>query len=120
MEIFIKTIFKGFFILIISGCSSAILKDRIAPGYSEAFLSINRAIFGYKSDFISLLVSIVNWFNRYKIYRLCSISTNNSAIGFSYTLGSMSISATMNKVDNVAHTSTSDLQSYEAGVSFSF
>ena len=44
----------------------------------------------------------------------------SSAIGFSYTMGSMSISATMNKVDNVAHTSTSDLQSYEAGVSFSF
>lgn len=52
MEIFIKTIFKGFFIILISGCSSAILKDRIAPGYSEALLSINRAIFGYKSDLI--------------------------------------------------------------------
>jgi len=35
-------------------------------------------------------------------------------------MGSMSISATMNKVDNVAHASASDLDSYEAGVSFSF
>tara|TARA_A100001388_G_scaffold214542_1_gene165024 strand:- start:779 stop:1714 length:936 start_codon:yes stop_codon:yes gene_type:complete len=44
----------------------------------------------------------------------------SSAIGVSYTMGSMSLSATMNKVDNVAHTSTSDLQAYEAGVTFSF
>ena len=45
---------------------------------------------------------------------------DSSAVGFSYTMGSMSISATMNKVDNVAHASASDLDSYEAGVSFSF
>ena len=44
----------------------------------------------------------------------------SSAVGISYTMGSMSLSATMNKVDNVAHTSTSDLQAYEAGVTFSF
>ena len=44
----------------------------------------------------------------------------SSAIGVSYTMGSMSMYATVNSVDNVAHTATSDLDSYEAGVSFSF
>ena len=53
MEIFIKTLIKVFFVIIISGCSSINLNDRIAPGYSEAILSINRAIFGYKSNAIS-------------------------------------------------------------------
>ena len=53
MEIFVKTLVKVFFVIIISGCSSINLNDRIAPGYSEAILSINRAIFGYKSDVIS-------------------------------------------------------------------
>ena len=43
-----------------------------------------------------------------------------SAVGISYTMGSMGISATMNKVDNVANASATDRTSYEAGIVFNF
>ena len=44
----------------------------------------------------------------------------SSAVGFSYTMGSMSISGTMNQVDNIANTAANDRDAYEFGVSFSF
>tara|TARA_B100000989_G_C19380486_1_gene401409 strand:- start:103 stop:777 length:675 start_codon:yes stop_codon:yes gene_type:complete len=50
MKIFIKILFYFFSIVTITGCSSVNLSERIAPGYSEALLSVSRAIFGYKSE----------------------------------------------------------------------
>ncbi len=49
MKFFLKT----FFLLILSGCTSVDLGNKIAPGYVEAFVSIQRAIFGYESEIIS-------------------------------------------------------------------
>jgi len=44
----------------------------------------------------------------------------SSAVGISYTMGSMSISGSMHQVDNIASTGTNDRDAYEFGVSFSF
>ena len=43
-----------------------------------------------------------------------------SAIGVSYTMGSIGLSGTMNRVDNVSNVNATDLQSYELGISFAF
>ena len=43
-----------------------------------------------------------------------------SAIGISYTMGSIGISGTMNRVENVSNVNATDLDSYEVGVSFAF
>ena len=59
-------------------------------------------------------------YGSHEIEKTGSDDQESSGIGISYTMGSMSIAGALNKVDNVAHTSTSDLQSYEATVSFSF
>ena len=42
------------------------------------------------------------------------------AIGFSYTMGSMTLSGTHNAVDNVGGTATSDKTGYEIGLAFAF
>ena len=44
----------------------------------------------------------------------------SAGVGISYTMGSMSISGSMNSVDNIANTTTDDREAYEVGVSFSF
>ena len=59
-------------------------------------------------------------YGSHEIEKTGSDDQESTGIGISYTMGSMSIAGALNKVDNVAHTSTSDLQSYEATVSFSF
>jgi outer membrane protein OmpU len=42
------------------------------------------------------------------------------AVGFSYTMGSMTLSGTHNSVDNVGGTATSDKTGYEIGLAFAF
>ena len=59
-------------------------------------------------------------YGSHEIEKTGSDDQESSGIGISYTMGSMSIGGALNKVDNVGHTSTSDLSSYEATVSFSF
>ena len=44
----------------------------------------------------------------------------SAGVGISYTMGSMSISGSLNSVDNIANTTTDDREAYEVGVSFSF
>ena len=44
----------------------------------------------------------------------------SAGVGVSYTMGSMSISGSLNSVDNIANTTTDDREAYEVGVSFSF
>ena len=59
-------------------------------------------------------------YGSHEIEKTGSDDQESTGIGVSYTMGSMSIGGALNKVDNVAHTASSDLQSYEATLSFSF
>ena len=43
-----------------------------------------------------------------------------TAIGVSYTMGSLGIALSMNQVDNIAHSATNDREGYQLGLSFAF
>ena len=43
-----------------------------------------------------------------------------SAVSISYTMGSLSIAASMHTVDNIANTATNDREAYEIGLTFAF
>ena len=43
-----------------------------------------------------------------------------TAIGVSYTMGSLGIALSMNQVDNIAHSSSNDREGYQLGLSFAF
>ena len=44
----------------------------------------------------------------------------SSAVSVSYTMGSLSIAASMHSVDNIANTATNDREAYEIGLTFAF
>jgi outer membrane protein OmpU len=48
------------------------------------------------------------------------VDQESSGISISYTMGSISLSGAMNKVDNIAGTETSDKEGYEFGLAFAF
>ena len=43
-----------------------------------------------------------------------------TALGVSYTMGSLGIALSMNQVDNIAHSGTNDREGYQLGLSFAF
>jgi predicted porin len=43
-----------------------------------------------------------------------------TAIGVSYTMGSLGIALSLNQVDNIAHSATNDREGYQLGLSFAF
>ena len=43
-----------------------------------------------------------------------------TALGVSYTMGSLGIALSMNQVDNIAHSATNDREGYQLGLSFAF
>ena len=45
---------------------------------------------------------------------------DSSAVSVSYTMGSLSIAASMHSVDNIANTATNDREAYELGLTFAF
>ena len=49
-----------------------------------------------------------------------STDQDASAIGISYTMGSLGVALSMNQVDNIANSSSNDREGYQLGLSFAF